>query len=43
VNYDNGHFTEDKAVTYANFADHFVFALWQCGHPDFQVKKQAGN
>lgn len=39
VNYDNGHFTEDKAVTYSNFADQFVFALWQCGHPDFQVKK----
>ncbi len=39
VNYDNGHFTEDKVVTYSNFADQFAFALWQCGHPDFQVKK----
>jgi prolyl oligopeptidase len=39
VNYDNGHFTEDKDVTYANFADQFAFALWQCGHPDFQLKK----
>jgi prolyl oligopeptidase len=38
VNYDNGHFTEDKNVTYANFADQFAFAMWQCGHPDFQVK-----
>jgi prolyl oligopeptidase len=39
VNYDNGHFTEDKDVTFANFADQFAFALWQCGHPDFQLKK----
>ena len=38
VNYDNGHFTEDKNVTFANFADQFAFALWQCGHPDFQMK-----
>jgi prolyl oligopeptidase len=39
VNYDNGHFTEDKDVTYANFADQFSFVLWQCGHPDFQMNK----
>jgi prolyl oligopeptidase len=39
VNYDNGHFTEDKKVTWANFADQFAFVLWQCGHPDFQMKK----
>lgn len=39
VNYDNGHFTEDKNVTYANFADQFAFAMWQCGHPAFQLKK----
>jgi prolyl oligopeptidase len=38
VNYDNGHFTEDRSVTYANFADQFAFAMWQCGHPDFQLK-----
>lgn len=38
VNYDNGHFTEDKEVTFANFADQFAFVLWQCGHPDFQMK-----
>lgn len=38
VNYDNGHFTEDKNVTWANFADQYSFAMWQCGHPDFQVK-----
>jgi prolyl oligopeptidase len=39
VNYDDGHFTEDKNVTYANFADQFAFALWQCGDPDFSIKK----
>ena len=38
VNYDNGHFTEDKNVTYANFADQFAFVMWQCGHPAFQAK-----
>ncbi len=38
VNYDNGHFTEDKKVTFANFADQFAFVMWQCGHPDFQLK-----
>jgi prolyl oligopeptidase len=40
INYDNGHFTEDKNVTFANFADQLSFAMWQCGHPDFQLKKQ---
>ena len=39
VNYDDGHFTEDKSVTWANFADQFAFVLWQCGHPEFQLKK----
>lgn len=38
VNYDNGHFTEDKEVTFANFADQYAFVMWQCGHPDFQKK-----
>lgn len=41
VNYDNGHFTEDREVTFANFADQYAFLMWQCGHPDFQVKKDA--
>ena len=36
VNYDNGHFTEDKLVTFRNFANQYAFALWQAGHPDFQ-------
>lgn len=39
VNYDDGHFTEDKDVTFANFADQFAFMMWQCGHPMFQKKK----
>lgn len=39
VNYDNGHFTEDREVTWSNFADQFAFVLWQTGHPDFQLKK----
>lgn len=41
VNYDNGHFTEDKSVTFKNFANMFSFALWQTGHTDFQLKKKA--
>jgi prolyl oligopeptidase len=39
VNYDNGHFTEDREVTWANFADQFAFVMWQSGHPDFQLKE----
>lgn len=38
INYDNGHFTEDREVTWANFADQYAFVMWQCGHPDFQPK-----
>lgn len=41
VNYDNGHFTEDKAVTFRNFANMFAFGLWQAGHPDFQLNATA--
>jgi prolyl oligopeptidase len=36
VNYDNGHFTEEKIVTFKNFASQFAFLLWQTGHKDFQ-------
>lgn len=39
VNYDNGHFTEDLEITFANFADQYAFLMWQCGHLGFQVKK----
>lgn len=38
VNYDSGHFTEEKIVTFKNFADQTAFVLWQTGHPDFQPK-----
>src|SRR5215472_18875588 len=38
VNYDNGHFTEDKSVTYRNCANQTAFALWQAGHPKFQPR-----
>ncbi len=40
VNYDNGHFTEDKKVTFRNFANMYAFGLWQAGHPDFQPAAQ---
>ncbi|HXQ81953.1 MAG TPA: prolyl oligopeptidase family serine peptidase [Opitutaceae bacterium] len=36
VNYDNGHFTEEKTVTFRNFAGQYAFMLWQTGHKDFQ-------
>jgi prolyl oligopeptidase len=39
VNYDNGHFTEEKTVTFKNFAGQFAFLLWQTGHQDFQPVK----
>ncbi len=39
VNYDNGHFTEEKIVTFKNFASQAAFLLWQTGHKDFQPVK----
>lgn len=39
VRYDSGHLTEDKSVVFKIFANMFAFALWQTGHPDFQLKK----
>jgi len=36
VNYDNGHFTEEKIVTFKNFASQYAFLLWQTGHKDAQ-------
>jgi prolyl oligopeptidase len=36
INYDDGHFTEDKMVTFQNFAGQFAFLLWQTGNKDFQ-------
>ena len=39
VNYDSGHFTEDKYVNYKNIADQNAFFLWQTGHPLYQIRK----
>jgi prolyl oligopeptidase len=39
VNYDNGHFTEEKIVTFKNFAGQYAFMLWQTGHKEFQPPK----
>ena len=36
VNYDNGHFTEEKTVTFKNFASQDAFMLWQTGDKEFQ-------
>ena len=43
VNYDNGHFTEEKIVTFRNFASQSAFLLWQTGHKDFQPGKDANR
>ncbi|MEY4488686.1 MAG: Prolyl endopeptidase precursor, partial [Verrucomicrobiota bacterium] len=40
INYDNGHETEDKNVTFRDFASQIAFLLWQTGHPDFQPVAQ---
>jgi prolyl oligopeptidase len=36
VNYDDGHFTEEKIVAFNNFASQTAFLLWKTGHKDFQ-------
>ena len=36
INYDNGHFTEEKIVTFRNFAGQYAFLLWQAGVKEFQ-------
>ena len=41
VNYDNGHFTEEKIVTFRNFAGQVAFMLWQTGHKEFQPAKKS--
>jgi len=43
VNYDNGHFTEEKVVTFRNFAGQSAFLLWQTGHKDFQPVKETNK
>ena len=39
IKYNSGHFTQDESVTVKHNANIFSFALWQTGHPGFQVKK----
>lgn len=34
INYEGGHFGDNN-----DYAGFWAFALWQCGHPDFQLKK----
>jgi prolyl oligopeptidase len=41
INYDNGHFTEEKSVTFRNFASQYAFALWQAGDQEFQPVEPA--
>jgi prolyl oligopeptidase len=40
VNYNSGHFTEDRSVGLANVADQFAFLMWQCGQPGFTIKTE---
>ncbi|MCM4155980.1 prolyl oligopeptidase family serine peptidase [Gramella sp. AN32] len=40
VNYDSGHWTEEKNVSFRNYANMYAFALWQAGHKDFQPTKK---
>jgi prolyl oligopeptidase len=43
VNYDNGHFAENKKVRMSNFAYPYPFVLWHAGDPDFQPKSRIGS
>lgn len=36
VDYDNGHFTQDKNVTFRSYADMYAFALSQTNHANFK-------
>jgi prolyl oligopeptidase len=36
MNFDSGHFSEEKTVTFQDFAGQYAFLLWQTGHPAFQ-------
>jgi prolyl oligopeptidase len=40
VNYDSGHWSEEKSVQFRNYANVYAFALWQAGHNDFQLLKE---
>jgi prolyl oligopeptidase len=37
VDLNNGHFTENRNVTFSNFADQYAFLLWQTKSPDFKL------
>jgi prolyl oligopeptidase len=39
VNYDSGHFSEEKTVSFRDAANQMAFLLWQTGHKDFQPAK----
>jgi prolyl oligopeptidase len=39
VNYDSGHLTEEKTVTFKNRAGQAAFLLWQTGRKEFQPVK----
>jgi prolyl oligopeptidase len=41
VNYNSGHFTEEKNATFDNVASQYAFLLWQTGHKDFQPVAQS--
>jgi prolyl oligopeptidase len=36
VNYDSGHFTEEKVATFKDMASQYAFLLWQTGNKEFQ-------
>ena len=36
VNYDSGHWSDEKYVNYRNLSNMYALALWQAGHKDFQ-------
>jgi prolyl oligopeptidase len=38
VDYNSGHFSREKIVTFKYLADMLAFVLWQTGHTDFQMK-----
>ena len=40
VNYDSGHWSDEKNVSFRNYANMYAFALWQAGHKDFQPTKK---
>lgn len=40
VNYDSGHWSEEKSVQFRNYANVYAYALWQAGHKDFQSLKE---